>query len=173
MRPFDVAASFPSRLTCAREIPLALGTTVRDNWLVNAPPSKAVSGIYSISYAHKDGAAAAARLQKDLSEDGFDSWLDTRRLYPGASWTKSIEEALDRAECIIALLSPGSYTSEICRAEQLRALRKGKCVIPLLVQPGADIPLILRQSNIWTSLAVRLTQVLSANSSSSSETMTA
>ena len=30
-----------------------------------------------ISYARKDGAALARRLQKDLKEQGFDAWLDT------------------------------------------------------------------------------------------------
>jgi hypothetical protein len=31
-----------------------------------------------ISYARKDGAALAERLQRDLKEQGFDAWLDTR-----------------------------------------------------------------------------------------------
>ena len=50
---------------------------------------------------------------------------------------------LDEAEYVLALLTPGSYVSEICRAEQLRALRKDKCVIPLMAQTGADVPLHL------------------------------
>jgi hypothetical protein len=50
------------------------------------------------------------------------------------TWTKEIEEALDRAEVVIALLTAGSYASEICRAEQLRALRHGKVVIPIRAQ---------------------------------------
>ena len=70
-------------------------------------------------------------------------WLDTQRLRGGASWTKEIEAALDEATYVLALLTPGSYPSEICRAEQLRSLRKGKCVIPLLAQRGSDIPLHL------------------------------
>ena len=43
----------------------------------------------------------------------------------------------------LALLTPGSYQSEICRAEQLRSLRKGKRVIPLLASRDADCPLHL------------------------------
>jgi len=46
-----------------------------------------------------------------------------------------------------SLLSPGSYQSDICRAEQLRALRKGKRVIPILAKPGTDIPLHLETKN--------------------------
>ena len=79
-----------------------------------------------ISYARKDGAALAQRLQKDLKEQGFDAWLDTQRIAGGAIWTDEIELALDEAEYVVALLTPGSYVSEICRAEQLRALRKAQ-----------------------------------------------
>src|SRR5271169_2937480 len=96
-----------------------------------------------ISYARKDGAALAQRLQKDLKEQGFDAWLDTQRVSGGATWTTDIEHALDEAEFVLALLTNGSYVSEICRAEQLRALRKNKCVIPLLAERGAEIPLHL------------------------------
>ena len=96
-----------------------------------------------VSYARKDGAALAQRLLRDLTTQCFDVWLDTRRIAGGASWTTEIEKALDEAHVVLALLTPGSYSSEICRAEQLRALRKGKCVIPLLAERGADIPLHL------------------------------
>src|SRR5271157_3233327 len=105
------------------------------------PPSEP-SRIF-ISYAHRDGAQLAERLQKDLKARGFDAWLDKQRLRGGASWTKDIETALDEAEYVLALLTRGSYVSEICRAEQLRSLREGKCVIPLLAQHGTDIPLHL------------------------------
>jgi len=100
-----------------------------------------------ISYARRDGSELALRLQKDLTAAGFDAWLDTERLHGGESWTVEIEQAIDRAEVVLALLTPGSYTSEICRAEQLRSLRKGKCVIPLLAAPGSDIPLYLEPKN--------------------------
>ena len=61
----------------------------------------------------------------------------------GAVWSREIEQTLDASSSVLALLSHGSYESDICRAEQLRALRKGKCVIPLLAQPDAEIPLQL------------------------------
>ena len=47
----------------------------------------------------------------------------------GTSWTKEIEVALDEAEYFLALLTRGSYVSEICRAVQLRSLRRGKCAV--------------------------------------------
>src|SRR5271157_365363 len=109
------------------------------------PPSEP-SRIF-ISYAHRDGAQLAERLQKDLKAKGLDAWLDKQRLRGGASWTKDIETALDDADFVLALLTPGSYVSEICRAEQLRSLRKGKCVIPLKADRNTEIPLHLETKN--------------------------
>lgn len=104
--------------------------------------SAAQSRIY-ISYARRDGAELAQRLQADLIARGFDVWLDKQRLAGGSEWTKEIEAALDSAEFVLALLTAGSYASEICRAEQLRSLRKGKSVLPLLAQAGTSVPLHL------------------------------
>jgi hypothetical protein len=109
------------------------------------PPSEP-SRVF-LSYARKDGAELAQRLKYDLENNGFDAWLDTRRIASGAVWTNEIEVALDRAEYVVALLTQGSYVSEICRAEQLRALRKHKCVIPLMARSGADVPLHLEAKN--------------------------
>ena len=100
-----------------------------------------------ISYARNDGAELAQRLQVDLQQRGYQPWLDKQRIEGGASWTDSIEQAIDEADYLLALLTPGSYRSEICRAEQLRSLRKGKCVIPLLAQQGSEIPLHLEAKN--------------------------
>lgn len=70
-------------------------------------------------------------------------WLDKYRLQGGLSWTLEIEHAIDRSQIILPLLTQGSYISHICRCEQLRSLRKGKCVIPLLAASESDIPLHL------------------------------
>ena len=58
-------------------------------------------------------------------------------------WTEEIEREIDKRQVTVAILSTGSYESEICRAEQLRTLRKGKRLIPVLAIPGADRPIIL------------------------------
>jgi hypothetical protein len=100
-----------------------------------------------ISYARIDGAELAQRLQGDLRDKGYDAWLDTERIRGGSTWTKEIETAIDDADYVLALLTPGSYASEICRAEQLRSLRKGKCVIPLKAQRGTESPLHLETKN--------------------------
>lgn len=101
-----------------------------------------------LSYARKDGTELARRLADDLKARGFEAWLDKQRIAGGASWTDDIEQALDAAAFFLAVMTRGSYESEICRAEQLRALRKGKLVIPLLGQsdPGC-VPLHLETRN--------------------------
>jgi hypothetical protein len=69
-----------------------------------------------ISYAHKDGAQLAQRLQADFTAKGFNAWLDKRCLTAGAIWTTKIEHAIDRAQVVLALMTPGSDVFEICRA---------------------------------------------------------
>src|SRR5271165_62651 len=96
-----------------------------------------------ISYARKDGAELAQRLQASLAANGFDAWLDTQRIAGGAVWSMEIEREIDTRQVTIALLSPGSYASEICRAEQLRALDKGYRVIPVLAVKHSDRPIFL------------------------------
>ena len=100
-----------------------------------------------ISYAHKDGSQLAEQLRHDIGREGYEVWVDTSRLNGGASWTAEIELALDRSDVVLALLSRGSFISDTCRAEQLRSLRKGKCVIPILAQAEADRPLHLEAKN--------------------------
>src|SRR5438552_3519606 len=78
-----------------------------------------------VSYARRDGAELAVRLRKDLTAAGFEVWLDSERIGGGASWTVEIEKGIDWAQVVLALLE-GAYTSEICRAEQLRSLRLGE-----------------------------------------------
>src|ERR1039458_4834768 len=100
-----------------------------------------------ISYARRDADQLALRLSRDLESHGYDCWLDTARINGGASWTVEIEAAIDRCDVLLALLTPGSYDSDICRAEQLRALRRNKRVIPLLAAARSDRPLHLETAN--------------------------
>jgi hypothetical protein len=94
-----------------------------------------------ISYARQDGRELALRLRDDLKRGGHDVWLDTSDISGGASWSREIEEAIERCDIELTLLSTGSFRSELCRAEQLRALRKGKRVVLLLSERNSERPL--------------------------------
>jgi hypothetical protein len=50
------------------------------------PPSEPLRVF--ISYARKDGAMLAQRLQSDLTKEGFETWLDTQRI--GGTWTRTV-----------------------------------------------------------------------------------
>ncbi len=65
------------------------------------------------------------RLQQSLKEQGFDAWLDTQRLTGGVVWSAEIESEIKTRQVVIALMSPGSYVSESCRAEQALDLIHG------------------------------------------------
>jgi WD40 repeat protein len=88
-----------------------------------------------ISYSHRDGGELATRLAADLAGRAYQLWLDRERLPAGNRWTNSIEAAIDHADIVLALLSEGSFVSDICRAEQVWALNERKRVIPLRVFP--------------------------------------
>jgi hypothetical protein len=100
-----------------------------------------------VSYAREDASDLAMQLRDDLAAAGHDTWLDLAEIAAGASWARDIEEAIENCNVVLALLSAGSYVSDICRGEQLRAIRKGKRIIPVLVQLDADRPLHLENMN--------------------------
>lgn len=100
-----------------------------------------------ISYARIDSRVLALKLQQDLTDQGYTVWLDTNEIGGGASWSLEIERAIDTSDYALALLSKGSFESEICRAEQMRALRKNKNIIPVMVHSGAERPLYLESLN--------------------------
>ncbi len=118
------------------------------------PPSEPLRVF--ISYARKDGASLAQRLQSDLTSERFDAWLDAGRLRGGSSWTKDIETALDKANFVLALLTPGSYVSEIpaLKGQGLQwhgwhAFRRGLATnLHRLGVPDEIIQRILRHSNV-------------------------
>ncbi len=101
-----------------------------------------------ISYARKDGMQVAHCLRELLHQAGCKVWLDTAEISGGGSWSKEIEAGLNDCDLLVAVLTPGSYVSEICRAEQMWALDKGKLVIPVLAaDDAACVPIHLTSRN--------------------------
>jgi len=84
-----------------------------------------------------------------------------QRIRGGAVWSEEIEREVDSREVTLALLSPGSYRSDLCRAEQLRALDKGNRVIPVLAVTNSDRPIYLytRQYVDFTNYAYYTSQL--------------
>lgn len=100
-----------------------------------------------ISYARSDTRELALKLRDDLQASGYSVWLDTSEIIGGDDWVHQLETAIDACHVLLALMSPGAQASRWCRAEHMRAMRKGKQVIPLRAVPDADLPFQLEHLN--------------------------
>jgi hypothetical protein len=54
-----------------------------------------------ISYARCEGRDLALKLQRTLTAQGFNVWLDTSDIDGGASWSADIEEAIDTCDTLL------------------------------------------------------------------------
>jgi hypothetical protein len=52
------------------------------------------------------------RLCDALEGQGFDPWFDRRRLLPGQNWPRSIEDAIEATDFVIACFSHNSVTKK-------------------------------------------------------------
>jgi hypothetical protein len=65
-----------------------------------------MAGHLFISYARKDGAVNAERIDRTLAGAGFTTWRDTRGIDPTADFTAEIEKAIEAATYVIACITP-------------------------------------------------------------------
>ena len=80
------------------------------------------------------------KLHDALEAAGRESWVDWEGIPPTAEWMEEIRQAIEAADTFVAVLSPASVTSEVCRAEIVYAAEQGKRLIPIVareVEPGA------------------------------------
>ena len=64
-----------------------------------------------VAYVLED-AAAVDRLCDQLKENGFDAWVDHRRLLPGQNWPRAIESAIETTDFFLACFSRNSVTKK-------------------------------------------------------------
>lgn len=64
-----------------------------------------------LAYVQED-AAQVERLYDALEERGFDPWFDRRKLMPGQNWPRSIEDALEATDFVIACFSRNSVSKK-------------------------------------------------------------
>ena len=70
-----------------------------------------------ISYSHQDSSCAHG-IARYLTRHGCDVWIDSDKLALGTSWSSDIEEALNSADVVVAILS----ASSLRRVEVLREI---------------------------------------------------
>jgi hypothetical protein len=103
-----------------------------------------------IAYVHEDG-EAAERVFSELANAGFDPWLDRRKLMPGQNWPRSVEDAINFSDFVIACFSnrsvskKGGFQSEVryaldCATRMpldevfLIPVRFDECRVPVRIQ---------------------------------------
>ncbi len=91
-----------------------------------------------ISYSSKDKDKARL-LGANLRRDGFTVWRDREGLNPGGQFQIELEQALRRADVVLALFSKASYESEWVRNELLFAKDNRKVIVPLMLESGVNL----------------------------------
>lgn len=95
-----------------------------------------------VSYAHKND-AAVLEIIRTLQSRGFRVWYD-EGIEAGSEWPESIASHLERAQLVLAFLSPAYLRSDNCRKEMHYALTKKKPVINVYLEqtelsPGMEM----------------------------------
>lgn len=70
-----------------------------------------------VSYSHQDNVCACG-IARFLLRQNYDVWIDIEKLVTGQNWATNINEALEKADTVIAIISKNS----IRRAEVLREI---------------------------------------------------
>jgi hypothetical protein len=105
------------------------------------------------SYAWHDAQEIAKRLRRDLEARGFDVWLDVERMQDPDRWSMEIVEAIDRADVVLALLSPQAVRTvaspdnidgqdSVVHYELQHARHRRKPIVPVLVLACTAPPLL-------------------------------
>lgn len=86
-----------------------------------------------LSYSHQD-TLIMQRVRDDLRAAGLSVWTD-EGIEPGTpSWKRAIQQAIESATCLVAILSPAAKYSEWVERELEYARVQGIPVVPILAQ---------------------------------------
>jgi hypothetical protein len=101
-----------------------------------------------ISYAWNDGKDTADELFSLCTALGYDVWLDRKNLRGGDVLVQELKDAIDSRDVILAIITPFSISSTMCRSEREYASTRAKLIIPILRDADAEIPVGLN-GVIW------------------------
>lgn len=120
-----------------------------------------------ISYAHTDSDFVAL-MKLELEKSGFTTWVDHDRLQAGEDWRVGIDEAIQGAFAVIAVMTQEAYQSQYVTYEWAYALGMGVKVIPLMLRETALHPRLEalqylnfsgRNERPWERLMQRLSEI--------------
>lgn len=97
-----------------------------------------------LSYGHDEHSELARRIAADLRLSGCSVWMDEREIQGGTAWEAKIENAIENADIVVALLTPHAVRRPggVCRAEIAFARRCKRRIVPVLVR-DCQVPLTL------------------------------
>lgn len=96
-----------------------------------------------ISYSSHDF-DFAVKIANFLTENGVKTWIDKKNIPFGSNWDREIEDALQKCENIIVILSPRSVESENVINEISYSLSKNKRIVPILFEE-CETPFIIHR----------------------------
>lgn len=85
-----------------------------------------------ISYSRKD-IAFAHLLNRSLNASGLDTWIDWNNIPVGENWWNEIQQAIEKSNVFMFIISKHSVDSEVCSHEINVALKNNKRIIPIVV----------------------------------------
>jgi hypothetical protein len=88
---------------------------------------------YFVSYSRVDS-DFVKKLATDLKNAGANVWLDQLDIIPGDAWDIAIENALNEAHGVLAIISDTFIKSENVMDEVSYAISQDKRIIPLLIE---------------------------------------
>lgn len=95
-----------------------------------------------ISYAHESIDNVIQTV--DILAAGGHTVLFDNQLLPGQNWKRELGEAIARCDIFVYAMTTESLASEWCEWELATAVRLGKAVIPVLLEPRISVPESLR-----------------------------
>ncbi len=88
-----------------------------------------------VSYSRQD-VEFAKTLANDLSQAGFDIWIDLDDIPAGRKWSSAIQQGLDAAQIMILIISPDSMASTNVEDEWQYFLDERKLIVPVRLKPA-------------------------------------
>lgn len=88
-----------------------------------------------ISYARADGERFATALRQALERENIPLWQDRVAMEGGRDWWLQIEEALQKVQFMVLIMTPSAFSSEFVRKEWRYARQQGVCVYPSRGRP--------------------------------------
>jgi len=92
-----------------------------------------------VSYSSKDRPFAVG-LTEELQKLGANVWIDQLGIGLGENWDNAIEEALEKSETLMLILSPTSVGSQNVQDEVSIAINTDKKFVPILIKE-CDLPM--------------------------------